>query len=209
VVIEGSAARISPDGRRLLVTHDARRADALTALDLSTGKPAATTRPVDPPGRSAVTWSPSGRHILLLGDSGLEILDAVTLRPRRLIAEVSAPFAGVTFSPDGSRAIILDRTGAYGPRVEFLSAATWNPTSTIADPLGSTHGRFTDAVFVGDAGHVLTSTDQGYVQLWRRRRPEPAWGIVALPQTWVAGVLSLGVLVSVWRDLARFYAASR
>lgn len=209
VVVEGNAARVAPDGRRLLVTRDAQRADALTALDLSSGMPAATTRPLDPPGRSAVTWSPSGRHLLLLGDSGLEILDGVTLRRRRLIAEVSAPFAGITFSQDGSRAIILANTGVPAPRVELLSAVTWIPTSTIAQPLGLTHGRFTDAIFAGDARHVLTSTDQGYVQLWRRRRPEPAWGVVALPQTWVAGALSLGVLLSVWRDVARFYAAPR
>jgi WD40 repeat protein len=195
----------APDGKRLLVhTQGARAVMRLIAIDPATGDTVART-----PLSSFIGWgipfqfSPDGRR-LILQDSGETLLfDAATLAP---LAGPTAPGrrgrgAKATFSPDLTRALTIVAPG----RVEVLETSTWRPVSAVDVPLPAPRRQVVDTAFVGDADHVLTSTN-GDLTLWRRRRPEAEWGIIALPQCWLAIILTAAFATSAARDVLRFYS---
>ena len=46
---------------------------------------------------------------------------------------------------------------------------------------------------------MLTSFDKP-ILTWHRRRPEYWYGVAWLPEFWLSVALSVGLIVSVWRD---------
>ena len=89
-------------------------------------------------------------------------------------------------------------------RVEVFETAGWQRLSSIDVPLAAPLRRqLVEVAFAGDAEHLLTSTN-GAVQLWHRRRPEPEWGIIALPQCWLTIALGVALFAFAARDLLRY-----
>ena len=37
-------------------------------------------------------------------------------------------------------------------------------------------------------------------EIWKRRRPEPWWGVAWLPEFWISSVLLAGTCFSIWKD---------
>ena len=196
----------APSCDRVLSLHDTSRRDVMTSTDAATGKPLATTRPRSLGFGTVLGWTPDGRRIIAFGSTRLDVYDATTLQPLHGLPDHERPYSGVQFSADGSRAVAL-RVQTENA-LELLDTTTWTPTSVLRTARGA--GWYRDAVFVG-VGHdrMLTLTDQGLAQLWRLRRPEADWGVLALPRCWLAIGLTAALLTFAVRDIVRFYRTPR
>jgi WD40 repeat protein len=173
---------------------------SLLAIDSQRGTTGATTQ-ASSADNTAVAWSPDGGQIVLSHfGPNLEVFDATALRNKRQIAGRQLGYSDDPFSPDGWRAVAICEWPA---KVDVLETKTWRPVSVLRDPSGM-HGNFSDAIFVGDSAHLLTATDVGTIQLWFRRRPEAVWGVIALPQFWIAFAAVVAWAFSLRRDLRRW-----
>ncbi len=196
-----------PDGKRLLwldplTVHFHSTAWPVMAIDARLNRVVATTRLTGwTDGNGGIIASPDGRHVAIFnGDATADVLDATTLASLSHLTGCSAGYSAAPFSPDGSRMVTVAQNVNA---VELRETRGWVPSSTIRDPAGA-FVRFSDAVFAGDADHVLTATTTGLIRLWHRRRPEAAWGVVALPGLWVAVIASAAALASTANDLRRW-----
>jgi WD40 repeat protein len=186
----------SPDGRRVLLMLDRNLANALVAVDADSGNIVATSPTAGGSG-SQMTWL-ANTHQMALGfwSDILEIHDAATLRRMNTINTNRV----WRFSTDQSRFVGKASSGT----LQLFSTSNWQQTGEInLQPGGMQY--ITDAMFLPDPAHILTLTDKGNVQTWLRRRPEKAWGVIALPQFWLAVVFSILLICSLWRDVIRFY----
>jgi hypothetical protein len=188
----------TPDGARLIVLGDIVPQQILIPIDVASGQLGTIVRLRSFGFRDPPRWSPDGRWLLLNSYDGQFLFDATTLTPH---ASQPPPRKQFTFSPDFARAAVIAGPG----RVEIVETKGWQTLSTIDVPLPPS-GRARQVVaatFAGDGEHLLTSTN-GDLNVWRRRRPEAEWGIIALPQCWAVIVLGMALFLSAARDLLRF-----
>jgi len=196
----------APDGRRIYALNDVgnhRKNMTLAEIDPHSGRVLKTaTRIFD--AEPSITTSPNGRQIVFFDWNGsMDIFDAATLGVIRHLNDAGYHgYSNVPFSPDGSRAVVVPEMA--GGFIQVLDTRTWLPTSTITDEWNGGSGRFSDAMFVDDTAHVLTTTDRGNYQLWHRSRPEGAWGLIMLPMFWLAAAATVAWVSSLWRDLKRW-----
>jgi WD40 repeat protein len=190
----------SADGKRVLllvdkITAGGAVATLFIAVDNTSGKIVASAPTTADVGTRITEMGAAHEISLSIWDSRNEIHDAASLT---LISTIASN--GISrFSRDQSRYACLATNGA----LRLLSTADWRQTGEIDLPAGAME-HFTDAMFLADRDHVLTTTDKGTVQRWMRRRPEPRWGVIALPMFWVAVVFTLGLIFSVGCDMVKF-----
>lgn len=195
----------APDTHTVVIWHDAPTGKMLTAVDTSSGAITASM----PQTGNAITshyhwlpvlrWSPDGRQVVLLTmEAGAQVRDATALQPIVRLSNHLPTRSFAFFSPDGLRAITAY---PYVVGLELRAIDDWRVTSIIP---GNDPWPILDAKFINGATRVLTARQNGVVELWRLRRPEAAWGVIALPQFWIAAVLALGFFLSAGRDIRRW-----
>jgi hypothetical protein len=172
----------------------------LELLDPGSSNAIATTQPSSTFG-AKLEWSPDRKQLVVIGDNTHEILNPFTLRRLATIGNRGTRYSDHGFSSDGS--LYASITGGALCQVEVFDTRDWKRLGVIEDPSHGMKGRFSDAMFIRDNKHLLTAADIGIARLWRLRRPMAAWGIVALPQFWLAAIFTLCFLISLARDAMR------
>ncbi len=99
------------------------------------------------------------------------------------------------FSPDSS--LILACNG----NVTLIDAATGKALATLR------HAE--SAHFSPDGSHIITAAKDGMVQIWNRRYPEGALGILQSPEPWLALAALLFFAYSAFRDRRDFVDVGR
>jgi len=97
---------------------------------------------------------------------------------------------GGGFSPDGERVLTLSTDGT----ARVWSTKDWKCVS-VMDP-GT---RVQAAAFSPDGKRIAVAANRN-ISLWEQRRPEPLWGITALPQFWTTLLFGIGFVIVAWRD---------
>lgn len=192
----------SPDSRTAVVWHETSTGKMLSAVDAGSGAITASMPQSGSPSishyfwLSDLRWSPDGRQAVLISRThSLQVRGSNALQPTTTLRNRTPTLSFNFFSPDGSRALAITH------RLEIISTDDWRVTSVIPH---KDHPWILDAKFIGDTTRILTARQNGEVELWRLRRPEAVWGVIALPQFWMAAVAILAFAVSAGRDLWRW-----
>jgi hypothetical protein len=105
-------------------------------------------------------------------------------------------------SDDGMQLILnpIDRAGDTSV-LSLWSTVTGKQLYTFPTPLWGRH-------FL-NKNHLLCQVEsKPELQVWRRRRPEYAWGLLALPEFWLVPIFLVATIVSVRRDRRRLKGAA-
>ena len=161
-----TSAVFNTDGRRVLTVS---RLDHTARLwDADTGQPVA----VFSSGRSEMLqaiFSPNGRRVLTLSNERVRLWDAEDGRPL-LNFDAGAhfrSFSKAAFSADGHWIVTIG--GAFTPYISLWEADSGQALRTTGGQSSTMPGRssfLTDAQFSPDARRVVTTSNDGKVQLW-------------------------------------------
>ena len=157
--VGGSLQSISPEGGEVVaIRYDGR----VLVFDSETGMP---TRSFPTPDSQpvAVDWSPSGRHLALIGNQNLRLVDAKTgelvqtWKTEKDAAEPH-PVTRVSWSPDG----LFLATCSGEPVVRIWGISRETPVREIKAPAGS----FVDVAWSPDGSRLATIGDDRSVRTW-------------------------------------------
>jgi hypothetical protein len=201
-----------PDEKRVVVSDGAEGNSMTTRIvDVQTGATTATLLGISDPTMTTDTISGDGKRIVSTeyGENHAPISFVVReLAASREPIVVPCPYAVTepVISHDGMRLAygyedMGENTNTFAVRIANAD------TSHTVTPLHYPEALGQQIVRFGHDGETLYTDTYGALLLWRRYRPEPAWGVVCLWEFWMlaASVVALGW--SVWRDRARFAVA--
>ncbi len=178
----GGGLAFSPDGKRLAVTLQfsyntgvAVAGPQIVLLDAGTGRIVATN---DTPSAD-LAFSPDGRELAIaegnpvLAHQTLPLLDARTLRPRRVFRVNSQGLGSVAFNSDGSLIAYGSGTGPAG----VISASSGQQITSFSGQTGDVG----QVAFSPDGGLVATASQDGTTRVWLTRTASNSTGVV-VPQ---------------------------
>ena len=110
-------------------------------------------------------------------------------------------------SPDGRRIVTRKAVTQIDDHLDHMrmwDATNGMPLFDFTTPIGirldRPQPRDPSIEFSPDGGHFLSYSEiSPTVQIWHRRRPEYAWGIVALPEFWIVAALGIALVWSMTR----------
>jgi DNA-binding SARP family transcriptional activator/WD40 repeat protein len=169
------APTISADGRRMVTTN---LASVVMLWTLRSGRVVGPPRPYSPSGFEDVSLSPDGRTLaVLLPGTGVELVDATTLRRRAVLADSDRVRRFAQFTEDGGH--VVAQAGGW---VRIWSAKTTRPVGRIYVGGGE------EPVFPAmspDARMLATGSSEGTIRLFdletRRSVGTPLPGLPSAP----------------------------
>lgn len=163
-------ARLSPDGRRVSLSHY----EELAVWDLETNR--VRVLPLEGvDGIERTEWSPDGQRLAVSTTVGnhfaVLLVDAQTGRVLGSTMEMEAPPGRIVFSPDGT---LLLTAGGWSPEAGRTGgeARVWSAES--GDPLTDWHRcaqTYTDAAFAPDGLWIAVACEDGTASVWPARGP--------------------------------------
>jgi WD40 repeat protein len=184
-----ATVRFSPDREKVVTASwdgTARVWDAATGKELAvlTGHELRVNLAV---------FSPDGLRVATAGSDGTaRVWNAGTGAQEFLLAGHEDQVLDAEFSPRGG--MLLTRGGEGRARLWD----TWLGWPEDQFRLRGEWGR--EARFSADGGRLFITFGTGEKHSWRRVRPEPLWGVVVLPEFWIAAALGGWLIWRSWRN---------
>jgi WD40 repeat protein/tetratricopeptide (TPR) repeat protein len=132
-------------------------------------------------GMNHVSFSPNGRHLLMLGDAGAQLWEVVTGRPITPLWQHTTGVRGAWFSPDCRRVLTLgQRSWMLGERSAWLSGYAARDVAALANPA--------QAGSIPALGSVVT-----LLWMWNLKPDARVWDVatgqpVTPPLTYATGI---------------------
>jgi WD40 repeat protein len=180
--VPGSRPAFSPNGQQMVVA----RADTAVVIDARTFEPLLSLT-----GHANLVWesaySADGRRIVTASFDGSSRVWDTWTGACLAVLEQTSPAISASFSPDGRLVVTSENEGT----VRLWDAVTFQKLAALE----SNDGFSREGCFAPDGNRVITSGLEPS-HLWSQRRPAYAWGVLAVPEFWIA-VCSGGVLLIV------------
>jgi len=184
-----STVRFSPDGEKVATAswdETARVWDAATGKELAvlTGHGLRV---------NVAVFSPDGLRVATAGSDGTaRFWNAGTGAQELLLEGHGDQVVDIEFSPQGG--MLLTRGGDHTVRLWD----TWLGWPEDQFRLRGEWGR--EARFSADGGRLFITFGTGEKHSWRRVRPEQLWGLVVMPESWIAAALGGWLIWRFWRN---------